>query len=224
MENWKCCSSSNVLIFVLSGSEPTSVLCPVTNLSVNCSKMKVVCQAALDFVSELWKVWKLYSTSLESFLKHTKLFHFDVLRLLPGFTVSGVTTTFFFFFVMSLLLQACYFPQPFGRTKFTCFDRKSRFLSSAYHELQDVAPRQVRSMHTSWQKAVISRKARSTVLLFLAVNISLRTESWLQVAQRESNLCERKALGTPVRHIKGLIAASIRVGSVLSPLQSLWKT
>lgn len=135
-----------------------------------------------------------------------------------------VFSSFFFFFVMSLLLQACYFPQPFGRTKFTCFDRKSRFLSSAYHELQDVAPRQVRSMHTSWQKAVISRKARSTVLLFLAVNISLRTESWLQVAQRESNLCERKALGTPVRHIKGLIAASIRVGSVLSPLQSLWKT
>lgn len=124
------------------------------------------------------------------------------------FRVSGVTTSFFL--VLSLLLRACFFPQTFGRMKFTCFDRKTKFfLGSAYHELQDFAPRQVRNAH-NLAISVISRKARSVLLLFLGVNISFKTESWLQVAQRETNLCERNVLRARVSHLKGSIMEALQ--------------
>lgn len=97
MENWKC-SSRHVLILDLSGSEPASVLCPVTNLEYKSLQNESCLPTAPDFVSELWKVWKLYSTSFEFLTYKIISLLCVVLRLLPGFRVSGVTTTYFFFF------------------------------------------------------------------------------------------------------------------------------
>lgn len=168
------------------------------------------------FVSELWKVWKLYSTSFESFLKHTKLFHFYVL-----------CWDFCLVSEFQVLLPPAFLSRPFccnlaifhsllAGWSFPALIEKSRFFKLSLPWAGRFFPKVGKKRTHIPVKG--SRKARSAVLLFLAVNISLRTESWLQVAQSEADFCERKALGTPVSHLKGSIAASIGVGSVLSPL------